>query len=62
MNKEIIKRFVNKEIRLVQNGHSIFGKIMEVQDDYIIFDSKKALSAISLDAIESIVLLKDSGC
>jgi hypothetical protein len=57
MNEEIVKRFLYKQIRLVTNGHSILGEITELQDDCIIFKSKKAISAISLDAIESIILL-----
>ena len=61
MKEEVIKRFINKEVRLVTNGHAIFGEIVEIQDDCIIFESKKAISAISFDAIDSIVLLHEDG-
>jgi len=61
MKKETIERFLKKEVRLVTHGYAVFGEIAEVNEDCIIFKSKKGISAISLDAIESIVLHGQGG-
>jgi len=56
MKAEIVERFLNQNVKLVTQGYALHGKINEVQDDCIIFESKGALSAISLAAIDTIVL------
>jgi len=61
MQKEVIKRVENKYVKLVHSGYAIRGRIIEIKDDCIIFRSKQAESIISLDAIETIVLLEDGG-
>jgi len=56
MNQEIIKRFLKKNVKLVTEGYALYGEITEVQHDCIIFKTTKAVSAISLEAIDTIVL------
>lgn len=56
MNEEIIKRFLNKNVKLVTEGYALYGEITEVQHDCIIFETNNAVSAISLDSIGTIVL------
>jgi len=56
MNIKVVRRFVNKNVKLVTEGYALHGRITELQDDCIIFESKNAISAISLDAVDTIVL------
>jgi len=56
MKKETIKRFVNKNVKLVTEGYALYGRITELNEDCIIFETQNAISAISLDTIGSIVL------
>ena len=60
MNSEIVKRFVNKNVKLVKkNNYAIYGKIVEIEYDSVIFKSKQTTSAISLDSIAEIMPLED---
>ena len=61
MHVEVVKRFTHKYVKLVHNGYAIRGYIVEIKEDCIIFKTKQTESAISLDAIESIVLLGGGG-
>ena len=54
MNAKIVKTFLNKNVKLVKNKFPLYGKIIGVQDDYIIFQTKQTTSVISLSAIEEI--------
>ena len=58
MKQEIVKRFLNKNIRLGLHDQTqiLYGKITEVQEDCMVFETDKAVSVISLDSIKSIVL------
>ena len=62
MHEEVVKRFLNKYVKLVHHGYAIRGRITEITEDCIIFKSKQTESAISLNAIDSIVLLGGGGC
>ena len=55
MNKEIVRRFVKKNVKLVTEGYALHGRIQEIQGDCILFESEEAISAISLNAIDKIV-------
>lgn len=57
MNAEIVKRYLNRRIKLVRNNFPLYGVITEINDDCIIFKSKTTESAISLDVIEEIIPL-----
>lgn len=60
MNSEIVKRFVNKNVKLVKkNNYAIYGRIIEIEYDSVIFKSKQTTSAISLDSIAEIMPLED---
>ena len=60
MNEEIVKRFVNKNVKLVKkNNYAIYGRIIEIEYDSVIFKSKQTTSAISLDSIAEIMPLED---
>jgi len=48
-------------VKLVHHGYAIRGRITEITEDCIIFKSKQTESAISLNAIDSIVLLGGGG-
>ena len=63
MKRIIVERFKasnieNKGVRLGLHDTSqvLFGRITEVSDDCIIFETDNAVSVISLDATKSIVL------
>lgn len=56
MNVKVVRRFVNKNVKLVTEGYALYGRITELQDDCLIFESQNAISAISLDAVDTIVL------
>ena len=58
MNEEIVKRFVNKNVKLVKkNNYAIYGRIIEIEYDTVIFQSKQTTSAICLDTIAEIIPL-----
>jgi len=60
MNVEIVKRFLNKNVKLVKsNNYAVYGKILAIEYDVIIFQSKQTTSAISLDSITEITPLGD---
>lgn len=59
MKSEVIKPFLNKRIKLVRNGYALYGKILELGDDYLIFKSKEMTGAISLDIIEEIAFFNE---
>ena len=55
MKEETVKRFLNKNVKLVTEGYALHGRIREIQNDCIIFETQKAISAINLKAIDKIV-------
>ena len=61
MKQEIIRRFVNKNVKLVTEGYALYGTITELNEDCVIFETKHAISAISLNAIDTIVLTNQWG-
>lgn len=54
MRKELIEPFLKKRIKLVRSGYALYGEILELGDDYLIFKSKEMTGVISLDIIEEI--------
>jgi len=54
MNAEIISRFLNQKVKLVKEGYAIYGTIIAVEDNCVIFKSKTATSVISIDVINEI--------
>ena len=61
MNREVLKRFMRKQVKLVKEGYALYGMITEVSDDCLIFESKDAVSAISLDVVDAVILISDKG-
>ena len=58
MRKETIIRFLNKPVKLVDEGEfALCGTIDEVYDDALLFTTKQTSSLIALDTIRRIVLL-----
>lgn len=55
MNKEIVKRFVSQKVKLIRGNHAIYGIIIAVEDDCILFETNTTTSALSLDCISEIV-------
>jgi len=57
-----VKVFRNVDVKLVINGYAVHGVITNIKEDSIFFKSNKGIvSAISLDAIDSIVPSKRGG-
>lgn len=62
MKQGVIRPFLNKEVKLVRSGYALYGTILELGEDYLIFKSKDAKSVISLDIIEEIAFFdKEEG-
>ena len=55
MNRKTISGFVGRRVKLVTEGYALYGTITELGEDCILFESKEAISAISLNAIDKIV-------
>ena len=55
MKIENISIFLNKKVKLVKDGFVLYGKIVDVDDGYIIFKSDTVTSAIKYDVIQEIV-------
>ncbi|MCK4364970.1 MAG: hypothetical protein KAW45_02860 [Thermoplasmatales archaeon] len=56
MKREDVKRFLHKEVKLVQKDNwAIYGRILEVKEDSIIFRSRGRDSIISFDFIAMIL-------
>ena len=59
MEKSDLTLFLNKTIRLVKSdGFVLTGKIMKINDDDLLFETKQATSLISKDRVKEIVLKK----
>ena len=54
MNAEMVKRFLNKRVKLVKENYALYGRILEVTEDCIVFESKTQTSVISVDLIQEI--------
>ena len=51
--------FLNKTVRLVKSdGFVLTGKILKINDDNFLFETKQATSLISKDNIKEVVLKK----
>jgi hypothetical protein len=60
MIKEEILPFLNKTVRLVKgNNFVLTGKILQVNNDSILFETNQATSLISINSIKEIVLPKE---
>jgi len=55
MRKEKIGIFINKRVKLVKNGFALYGVIVDVDEDCLLFKTDKATSIIRFDAIQEIV-------
>jgi len=52
MKQEMLKRFVDKEVKLVKKDDFIlYGRIIAIDEDAILFQTKEETAAISLDFI-----------
>jgi len=59
MEKSDLTLFLNKTVRLVKSdGFVLTGKIMKINDDDLLFETKQATSLISKDRVKEIVLKK----
>jgi len=54
MNNEMILRFLNKNVKLVKESFVLYGRIIDISDDYIIFQTSTKTSMIHLDVIKEI--------
>ncbi len=61
MNAEIINRFLNQRVKLVKENYAIYGTIISVEKDFLIFKTKSATSVISLDVITEITPIYEGG-
>lgn len=52
MNKEILERFQNKPVKIIfTDGFILFGTIIEVHDDCVLFKTPKMTSVIAFSRI-----------
>ncbi|MCK4349068.1 MAG: hypothetical protein KAW47_10665 [Thermoplasmatales archaeon] len=59
MGKSDLTLFLNKTVRLVKSdGFVLTGKILKINDDDLLFETKQATSLISKDRVKEIVLKK----
>lgn len=57
MKKEEVKEFVNKKVKLVQKDNWVlYGTIISIFEDSLVFRTKDKKSLISFDFISSIVI------
>ena len=62
MKREEILPFLNKTIRLVKGDNFVLtGKITEINEDSLIFETFQARSLIDIDHIKEIVLRREKG-
>ena len=57
MEPETATRFLNETVKLIKNRFALYGKILAVEGDCIIFQTKEKTSAISLKIIDEIIPL-----
>lgn len=55
MKRENIAIFKNKKVKLVKDGFVLYGTIIDIDEDYIIFKTDTVTSAIKYDVIQEIV-------
>ena len=59
MEKSDLTLFLNKTVILVKSdGFVLTGKILKINDDDLLFETKQATSLISKDRVKEIVLKK----
>jgi len=55
--EDIDDYFLNKEVKLVKSDRfTLYGKILKVNDDSLLFETRQATALISLDNIYEILL------
>ena len=55
MRKENLSFFLNKKVKLIKNGFVLYGTIIDMDADYVIFKTETVTSAIKYDVIQEIV-------
>ncbi len=56
MNKDVVKRYMGKQVKLVQTDNFVlYGEIVYVDEDCIEFKTDTKTSAIALDYIMAII-------
>ena len=55
MKRKNIAIFLNKKVKLVKDGFALYGTVIDIDDDYVIFETDTATSAIKYDVIQEIV-------
>ena len=56
MEREKLERFLNKDVKLLQKDNwALYGRILELSDESLIFKTKDRESVISLDFIAMVV-------
>jgi hypothetical protein len=55
MRKENIEIFINKKVKLVKNEFALYGTIIGIDEDCLLFKTDKATSVIRYDVIQEIV-------
>jgi len=47
--------FLNKKVKLVKDGFVLYGTIIDIDEDYVIFKTNTITSAIRYDVIQEII-------
>jgi len=61
MKRKNIAIFLNKKVKLVKDGFALYGTIVDIDGDYVIFETDTATSAIKYDVIQEIVPITKEG-
>lgn len=57
MEPETASRFLDKNVKIIKNHFALYGRILAVEGDCIIFQTRDKTAAISLKLIDEIIPL-----
>ena len=55
MRRDNLLIFLNKRVKLIKNGFVLYGTIIDIDQDSLLFKTDKATSVIKYDVIQEIV-------
>jgi len=54
VNQEIITQFLNKKVKLVKNDFALYGTIIAMDEEYILFETNTKTSLLHINLISEI--------
>lgn len=55
MEPETANRYLEQDVKIVKNNFALYGRILAVEGNCIVFQTKEKTSAIRLDLIQEII-------